>query len=222
MGWFAFGWGSKAKLAQIDRDLCSAVRDTRTSAILELFKLVKKNPRTHAAALPMLSRVAQSEQDPWIAGVAARGIEHISGPIAAREVWLRLLASPDSAMVTGIVAQIGDLFYAPILRKMLQEKTHPDSAGVALYTLGRLQDPEALPLLLEYLARPEYRGSALQGLADLGDPRAIPHIEPYLNDMTECPQRDERGCVIHIADVAGFAIRRINFIVESKANPDEA
>lgn len=211
-----FLFNSKHSLRQIERDLFSEHQESRTSAVLKLLRLVEKKLRTHETALALFRRCIQTEQDPWIIVTAARGIERIIGPVAAREMWLGLLNSSNGALAAVAAVSVLDRFYVPVLLDLLRQRDDFRIRAAAIQTLGRIQDPAAFPALIEQLATPAQRMNAAVALAELGDLRAMPYLEPLLADHSELPEPDDRGCVQRVNDIAAFAIRRLEFVAASK------
>lgn len=207
---------------QIASDLQSDQQPVRAKAMYELLAKATHDPGIHPAALPLFRHCVQSEQDPWITAIAARGVEKIVGDVEARKTWLGLLNSPNPAMVAAAALQISDPFYVPRLIELFHTRTEPLVRNCLLHPLGLSRDPAALPILLEALNAPELRPKAINALSNLGDPRAIPYLEPLLNDTSPHPEPDDRGCPLRICDVAGQAIRRLQYLLNEKSKPASA
>lgn len=195
-------------LSAIEEDLRSETCHVRTAAWQELLRQVRANPQIHQPALSIFRGYLQTEHHPASAIVAARGVEHIVGPVQARAAWLALLNASREDLVAGVTLTLIDPFYVPTLLDLLQRRGEPQIRGCVIRTLGRMRDPAVLNVLIDALATPQ-RLAAIEALGDLGDARAIPHLQPLLSDETETGEFDERGAILRVNHVAHGAIRRI-------------
>lgn len=209
-------FSSKRWLQKIEQDLFSDQQPARVSAALELVKQVGDRPRIQEAALELFRRCIQTESDPWIVVTAARGVEKIVGPVAARETWLALLESSNDARVAVAAMCVEGPFYVPVMLDLLRHRTSLEVRAAAICKLGRLQDPIAFDALIEHLATPGLKVGVIVALGELGDTRAKPYLGSLLEDRTELEQPDDRGCVQHVCDLAASAIRRMEYVAASK------
>ena len=109
-------------------------------------------------------------------------------------------------MVVRVALSLTDVFYIPLLLELLHQRPEVSICTAAMRTLGRMQDPVALPVIVERLASPELRPHAIQALADLGDIRAIPALEPFLDDTTQLWAEDNHGPMARVCDLTEAAI----------------
>jgi len=197
------------RLEQIKHDLHSDQQEVRGAAMQRLHLWAKADRGIHSAALPIFWAAIETEQDPWTATTAARGIETVAGPAEGQRACHALLNHSQPKMVSRVVLSLVDVSNIPLLLRLLNEHQDVRVQTAVIRTLGRMQNPVVLPVIVERLASPDLRAQAIQALADLEDPQAIPFLEPYLNDATELWEEDNHGPIVRVCDLANTTIQHL-------------
>jgi HEAT repeat protein len=96
------------------------------------------------------------------------------------------------------LAQTGSLAAVPPLLNSLETISCMDLADIQahiIWALGKLHDPRAAPMLIEWVktSRADLRAVAIQALGSIGYPSAIPVLEVCLNDATVLNRQDWGG-----------------------------
>ena len=73
----------------------------------------------------------------------------------------------------------------------------------AVYALGRIGRPEALPVLIAALGDPTVRPVAAASLGDIGDARAVPHLVQVLEDPKFLTRATAINALLRIDDRSG-------------------
>ncbi len=204
------------RLEQIKHDLRSEQSEIRGAAMQRLHLWAKQDHGIHKAALPIFKATVEKEQDPWTATTAVRGIETIAGLAEGQKAWSTLLRHPRPEMVIRVALSLTDVFYIPLLLELLQQHPEVSIRTAAMRTLGRMQDPVALPVIVAHLASSELRPHAIQALSDLGDLRAIPPLEAFLDDTTELWAVDNHGPIVRVCDLTKAVILHLRITFEQK------
>ena len=202
-------------LAQLKGEAHSTQPVVRSCALQELLSCVRNDASSHPTVLPIFRATLRNEKDPWGIVSAAQGIEHMVGGDEARSAWQTVLNHSDGFIVVRAASAVADPSYMPVVLELLLSRPEVDVRNAAIRALGRMQYADAFHMLLEQLASEETRWDAVGALSDLGDPRAIPHLEPLLDDRSNLRGQDDRGCSIDVRDIAGYAIRRLQFLAKN-------
>ncbi|MEO8360474.1 MAG: HEAT repeat domain-containing protein, partial [Vicinamibacteria bacterium] len=173
---------------------------------------VKRKPSSNPAALAIFQEAIAQETDPWTSSMAAQGIGVLLGPDAKQAAQRKLLRREPLEVVARAILEIDSKEMATDVLEALERCRDPRVTRAAIYTLGRLRDERAFPVLVGFLAMPEFRSYAVSALGEFGDLRAIAYLEPFERDDTRLPELDDRGAVITLADIVGPAIRRVRYI----------
>ena len=175
-----------------------------------LLNRVRREPALRAAALPVFRAVLANEVHAWPGVLAARGVEHIEGHIAARHVWFELLQRQSPELVRNAALSLTDVFYVPALIDLLQRRDEPEVRGAVIRALGRIRHRDVLPAIVRFVDDLLLRADVVEALGDHGDARAKPYLKPLLTDDSDSGTRDERGAVLSIANLAWTALRRFD------------
>ncbi len=198
---------------QIERDIASPIVEVRSRAVHELANQVNQDPSIGPRALPIFQRMLPVEQDPFAVTEVARGIELILGHVAAVPLWTKLLDHPSPGVAASVALCLQHPDYVQTLLNCLRRRTEPLVRSCAINVLGRLKDPAVLPVLIEHLSDPSLRVTTIDALANHDDPAALPYLRPLLDDTSD-GRMDDRGCMLTVGDVAGYAVRQL----EHRAN----
>jgi len=209
-----------ATCAQVRAALQSKDDSYRGQALQALHHLAKHDPSIHAEALQIYREVLAGPVDAWTTVNAVRGLDALLGADQSHSAWQALLADdqPDDGIAM-VVWSITDPRLVPRLLKLLERRTAVMVRRALLQILGKLATPGLRPVIETYLVYPALRPEAIQALGELGDPDSIPHLEPFLQDESEIPNRDERGCVLRVCNLADDAIRSLNRRRNSDSRP---
>ena len=200
-----------ATCAQVRAALQSKDAAQRGHALQALIQLAQRDPSIQTEALQIYRKVLAGPAEAWTTVNAIRGLDALLGADQSYSAWQALLADdrPD-AQIAMVVWSITDPRLVPRLLELLERRTAVRVRQAILQILGKLGTPGLRPVIEPYLTYPELRPQAIQALGELGDPEAIPRLEPFLKDESEIAQRDERGCVLRVCNLADDAIRRLS------------
>lgn len=181
---------------------------TRGFALQSLLTLTERDPTTHAEALAIYRDALARLEDPWTAVNALLGLSALVGADHRRETWIALLDDRHPPeLVAMVIWSVTDPTLVGRLLEILARRTDSMVRRATIRVIGKLGHPSARIVLEAQLAVPELLDEAILALADLGDPASIPALTPYLDDASELSERDERGAVLSVADIAHSAIR---------------
>jgi len=203
-------FGPSATLDDLRRAARSPDPEDRGRGMQALLNRVRREPALQATALPVFRDVLASDEYAWPGVLAARGVEHIEGPVAARAVWLELLERKSPQLVRNAALSLTDVFYVPALIELLQRRDEPDVRSSVIRALGRIRHRNVLPAIIGFVDDPLLRADVVEALGDQGDARAKPYLQPLLTDDSDSGTRDERGAVLTIAHLAWTALRRFD------------
>jgi HEAT repeat protein len=176
----------------------------------ELLMATRKDSSIHHPALAIFRAALTTEQDPWTITSAARGIDHIAGPVEGRRAWLSLLNHSRAEVVARAALDATDAAYLPVMLELLERHPNQRVRNAVIRTLGRQKELVAFPAILKQLEILASRPDAIFALGDLGDLQAIPHLEKLLDDKTELWREDNHGGMLRVCDLAKDAIAKLS------------
>jgi len=129
---------------------------------------------------------ALEEDDVQLQGAALRALARPEFSGAADAVADVLAAgNPDlKSLAVEALSEMLDPQNLAVFERVAREESEPEVRAVAIFSLGKLRDPSAIPTLTQLLEDKawEVRANAVQALAMIGDHSVIPTIRGMLDD----------------------------------------
>ena len=209
----------RVKLADVRRGLASPDAEARGHTLHLLYICIDRQPELHAAAREIFRYAVEHETTGWVVITGLMGLEQLDGPDAVRQHWRRLLTQPDALAAGRAAMSAKHPSHLPMLLELLDKRPDFFFRRGVVYALGCMREPSVIPLLIRLGEDVAMQPSVVQALGDIGDTRAIPWLQTLVSSDLHLPELDERGAMWTLGDVAGQAIRRIEYWSGQSAPP---